>query len=107
MPKSADISGFFEYSCDMLSCQKLFGVVVSGVKNGVKWGRDFTQIQRCYSWNIIHDYVIQVKNSKTMVKSNYITEHRKGQHLLSEERMKSKGGLGIPQQAKIGSVSGF
>ena len=29
-----------------------------------------------------------------MVKSNYITEHRKGQHLLSEERMKSKGGLG-------------
>ena len=42
-----------------------------------------------------------------MVKSNYITEHRKGQHLLSEERMKSKGGLGIPQQAKIGSVSGF
>ena len=42
-----------------------------------------------------------------MVKSNYITEHRKGQHLLSEERMKSKGGLGIPHQAKIGSVSVF
>ena len=35
MPKSADISGFFECSCDMLSCQKLFGVIVSGVKNGV------------------------------------------------------------------------
>ena len=45
MPKSADISGFFEYSCDMLSCQKLFGVIVSGVKKGVKWGRNFADVQ--------------------------------------------------------------
>ena len=35
-----------------------------------------------------------------MVKSNYITEHRKGQHLLSEERHEIEKGIGDSPTSK-------